>query len=234
MSKQPDIEIGVPGAALTRVKVCGIRRIQDAVLATDLGASAVGLVFWPDSPRFIDPYRARAIAAALPPGVMPVGVFVDQPVEFVMGVARLIPLGAVQLHGSESIASFVRVGQRLIKAVPVTERFEADVIDLVPPFVTVLLDAHDPVRRGGTGRTIDWTVAAAVAARRRTILSGGLTAANVGEAVARVRPYMVDVSSGVESTPGVKDPVKLREFFAALAAVRRGLTPEDSRLKTRD
>jgi len=229
LSNEPDREIGDTEAPFTRVKVCGIRRVQDAVLATDLGASAVGLVFWEGSPRYIDPYRARAIGAALPPGVMPVGVFVDQPVEFVMGVARLIPLGAVQLHGSESIASFVRVAQRLIKAVPVTEPFEADVIDLVPPYVTVLLDAHDPVRRGGTGRTIDWTVAAAVAARRRTILSGGLTAANVGEAIARVRPYMIDVSSGVESAPGVKDPVKLREFFAAVAAVRR-----DSRLTTRD
>jgi phosphoribosylanthranilate isomerase len=184
-----------PAAALTRVKVCGIRRVQDAVLATDLGASAVGLVFWPQSPRFIDPYRARAIAAALPPGVTPVGVFVDQPAEYVMGVAHLVPLGAVQLHGSESIDNFVCLAQRLI-------------------------DAHDPVRRGGTGRTIDWSVAAAVAARRRTILSGGLTAANVGEAVTRVRPYMVDVSSGVESTPGVKDPVRLREFFSALAAVK--------------
>ena len=107
MSSLPRTEIRDADAALTRVKVCGIRRIQDAVLAADLGASAVGLVFWPESPRFIDPYRARAIAAALPPGVTPVGVFVDQPVEFVMGVARLIPLGAVQLHGSESIASFV-------------------------------------------------------------------------------------------------------------------------------
>jgi phosphoribosylanthranilate isomerase len=209
-----------PAAALTRVKVCGIRRVQDAVLATDLGASAVGLVFWPQSPRFIDPYRARAIAAALPPGVTAVGVFVDQPAEFVMGVAHLIPLGAVQLHGSESIASFVCLAQRLIKAVPVTAGFEAADIDLIPPYVTVLLDAHDPVRRGGTGRTIDWSVAAAVAARRRTILSGGLTAANVGEAVTRVRPYMVDVSSGVESAPGVKDPVRLREFFSALAAVK--------------
>jgi phosphoribosylanthranilate isomerase len=211
---------GDPGVAVTRVKICGIRRIQDAVLATDLGASAVGLVFWPESPRFIDPYRARAIAAALPPGVTPVGVFVDQPAEFVMGVARLIPLGAVQLHGSESIANFARMAQRLIKAVPVTDGFEAAAIELIPPYVTVLLDAHDPVRRGGTGRTIDWSVAAAVAARRRTILSGGLTAVNVGEAVAQVRPYMIDVSSGVESQPGVKDPVKLRQLFAAVAAVR--------------
>jgi phosphoribosylanthranilate isomerase len=208
----------VDPAAPTRVKVCGVRRIQDAVLATDLGASAVGLVFWPGSPRYIDPYRARAIAAALPPGVMPVGVFVDQPTEFVMGVARLIPLGAVQLHGSETVESFAPLAQRVIKAVPVTESFAAVDLDLLPPYVTVLLDAHDPVLRGGTGRTIDWSVAAAVAARRRTILSGGLTPANVAEAVERVRPYMVDVSSGVESSPGVKDPVKLRRFFAALGA----------------
>jgi phosphoribosylanthranilate isomerase len=100
LGNQSGTEIRDSAGALTRVKVCGIRRIQDAVLATDLGASAVGLVFWPQSPRFIDPYRARAIAAALPPGVTPVGVFVDQPAEFVMGVARLIPLGAVHLHGS--------------------------------------------------------------------------------------------------------------------------------------
>jgi phosphoribosylanthranilate isomerase len=218
LGNQPGTEIRESASALTRVKVCGIRRIQDAVLATDLGASAVGLVFWPQSPRFIDPYRARAIAAALPPGVTPVGVFVDQPAEFVMGVARLIPLGAVQLHGSESLASFARLAQRLIKAVPVTEDFDAADIDELPPYVTVLLDAHDPVLRGGTGRTIDWSVAAAVAARRRTILSGGLTPANVGEAVDRVRPYMIDVSSGVESSPGVKDPVKLRRFFEALGA----------------
>jgi len=215
----PHPAIGEPDAALTRVKICGVTRIQDALLAADLGASAVGLVFWPGSPRSIDPYRARAIAAALPPGVMPIGVFVDQPAEFVMGVARLIPLGAVQLHGSESIAGFIRLTQRLIKAVPVTEGFEVTAIDLVPLYVTVLLDAHDPVRRGGTGRTIDWSVAAAIARRRRTILSGGLNAANVGEAVTRVRPYMIDVSSGVESTPGVKDPVKLRELFAACRAV---------------
>jgi phosphoribosylanthranilate isomerase len=223
-----------PRTPVTRVKICGIRRVQDAVLATDFGASAIGLVFWPDSPRFIDPYRARAIAAALPPGVMPVGVFVDQPVAYVMGVARLIPLGAVQLHGSESIEAFARFAQRLIKAVPVTEDFDETVIDAVPPYVTVLLDAHDPVRRGGTGRTIDWSVAAAVAARRRTILSGGLTAANVGEAIARVRPYMIDVSSGVESTPGVKDPVKLRALFAALAAADKRLATDDGRLATDD
>jgi phosphoribosylanthranilate isomerase len=201
---------------MTRVKVCGITRAEDAALAAELGACAVGFVFWPGSPRFIDPYRARPIVAALPPCVVPVGVFVDQPVDYVAGVAGLLSLGAVQLHGTESIAACAGLGHRLIKAVPVTDGFTIDRLAAVPPGVTVLLDAHDPVRRGGTGRTVDWGLAAAAAATRRTILSGGLTPANVREALDCVRPYMIDVSSGVESRPGVKDPAKLRAFFEAL------------------
>jgi len=210
------------GAGRTRVKICGIRRAEDALLAVELGASALGFVFWPGSPRFVDPSRARDIVKALPPDVTVVGVFVDQPPEYVMEVAQLVPLGAVQLHGSESIETFARVAPRLIKAVPVAAGFDAASLDALPPHVTVLLDAHDPIRRGGTGRTIDWSVAAAVAVRRRTILSGGLTAANAGEAIARVRPYMIDVSSGVESAPGVKDATKLRALFAAVTLVGRG------------
>ena len=142
----------------------------------------------------------------------------DQPAAYVIDVAKLVPLGAVQLHGTESIDDFARVNEPLIKAVPVTYPFDHSTIDELPSFVTVLLDAHDPVRRGGTGRTIDWTVAADVAVRRKTILSGGLNAANVGEAISRVQPYMVDVSSGVESVPGRKDREKLRQFFAVVNA----------------
>ena len=204
--------------AAPRVKVCGICRAEDAAGAIDLGASAIGFVFWPDSPRYIEPARARDIAATLPAHITAVGVFVDQPVAYVIEVAKLVPLGAVQLHGAESIDDFTRLNQPLIKAVPVTDPFDASTIDGLPSFVTVLLDAHDPVRRGGTGRTIDWTVAAAVAARRKTILSGGLNAGNVREAIARVQPYMIDVSSGVESAPGRKDPDKLRQFFAVIDA----------------
>lgn len=200
------------------VKVCGICRVEDAEYAIGLGASAIGFVFWPGSPRYIEPVRARAIAATLPPHITAVGVFVDQPADHVIEVARLVPLGAVQLHGAESIEDFARVTQPLIKAVPVTDRFDGSAVDGLPSDVTVLLDAHDPIRRGGTGRTIDWTVAAAVAARRRTILSGGLNAANVRDAIARVQPHMIDVSSGVESAPGRKDADKLREFFAAVSS----------------
>jgi phosphoribosylanthranilate isomerase len=203
---------------LPRVKVCGICRAEDAELAIQLGAAAIGFVFWPDSPRYCEPDRAQAIAARLPRHITLVGVFVDQPVDDVIQIAEQVPLGAVQLHGTESLTDFGRVRQPLIKAVPVAEGLELSTIDSLPEGVTVLLDAHDPIRRGGTGRTIDWKVAAAIAARRRTILSGGLNAANVREAIAEVRPHMIDVSSGVESAPGRKDAGKLEAFFAAVAA----------------
>jgi phosphoribosylanthranilate isomerase len=200
-----------------RVKICGLRRLEDAMLAAELGADAVGFVFWPGSPRFLDPYRARDIARRLPPFLTTVGVFVDQPAEYVNGVADLLALGAVQFHGHEPAADYARASHRVIKAVAVGEAFDRTRdLDPVPPHVTVLLDAHDPVKRGGTGKPIDWTVAADVARTRRVILSGGLQPSNVQAAVEAVRPYAVDVSSGVESSPGVKDADKLRAFFSAL------------------
>lgn len=200
-----------------RVKVCGIRRREDAALAVELGACAVGFVFWPDSPRFIDPYRAQPIVASLPPCTVPVGVFVDQPPEYVIGVSRLLNLGAVQLHGHETVEEYAGLSCRLIKAIPVGEGFVAtEDVAAIRDEITVLLDAHDPARRGGTGRTIDWSAAAEAARVRRVILSGGLNAGNVRAAVETVKPYAIDVSSGVESAPGVKDAGKLREFFSAL------------------
>jgi phosphoribosylanthranilate isomerase len=205
---------------MTRVKICGIRRIDDALLSADLGASALGFVFWPSSPRYVDPAAARAIAAALPPFVTRVGVFVNQPPELVREIADEVGLAAIQLHGDEAVEPYATLAlgtRQIIKAVTVADgRDCVPDVRAVPGGATVLLDAHDPVKRGGTGRTIDWTQAARSARLRRIILSGGLNADNVCEAVAAVRPYAVDVSSGVESTPGVKDPDKLRALFAAL------------------
>jgi phosphoribosylanthranilate isomerase len=201
------------------VKVCGIRRLDDAQLAVELGASAVGFVFWRRSPRYVEPELARTIAAALPEGVMVTGVFVDQPTTEVTNIADAVGLDAIQLHGGEAVGEYAALPQRLIKAVAIDDQFDPARIDVLPDDVAVLLDAHDPVRRGGTGRTIDWNIAAAIAARRETILSGGLNAANIADAVARVRPHMIDVSSGVEAAPGRKDPRKLREFFAAIQSV---------------
>lgn len=200
------------------VKICGIGTLDDARLASELGAAAVGFVFWPGSPRFIEPELARAIVADLPPFIAPIGVFVDQPREQIVEIAALVKLAAVQLHGHEAPAEYAASAVRVIKAVPVTADFDAAAAcEAVPQQATMLLDAHDPVRRGGTGQTIDWSLAAEVARRRPAILSGGLTPSNVAEAIDRVRPYAVDISSGVELAPGIKDPEKLAALFAAVA-----------------
>lgn len=194
------------------IKICGITRVEDAEAAVAAGASAIGFIFWPSSPRFVDPYRARQIAAALPPFVTPVGVFVNQPLEYVNGVASLVRLGAVQLHGDEPPAFAAGIAAPVIKALSIA----ASDMRAWPARVRVLLDTHDPVARGGTGRTIDWAAAADVASRREILLAGGLTPDNVADAIARVRPFGIDVSSGVERAPGIKDHQRLRALFEAV------------------
>jgi phosphoribosylanthranilate isomerase len=197
------------------VKICGITRLEDAQAAVEAGANAVGFVFWPKSPRRVDVERAREIASALPEDVTTVGVFVDQPLNDVNDVARRVGLRAVQLHGSED-GEYVRAMTRpVIKAVAVVGS-EAPDVNAWPSNVTVLLDVHDPVKKGGTGKTIDWTVAASVASRRNVLLAGGLTPQNVGDAIARVRPYGIDVSSGVEVEPGIKDHGRIKALFEAV------------------
>src|SRR5262245_46320277 len=196
------------------VKICGITRDEDAEVAVECGAGALGFVFWPESPRQIDPNKAWKIISALPPFVTPVGVFVNQPAEFVNEVSSQIGLGAVQLHGDENVEYAATIRCPILKAIPASQSDAA--IDLWPPRAIVLLDAHDPIRRGGTGMTIDWTRAAQIASRRRVVLAGGLTPANVADAIARVKPFGIDVSSGVESVPGIKDHNKMRSLFAAV------------------
>jgi phosphoribosylanthranilate isomerase len=199
------------------VKICGITRAEDAMLAVDIGAAAVGFVFWSRSPRFVEPARAREIVRALPPFVTPVGVFVDQPAGHVKDVAAVVGLGAVQLHGNEDLGYARTLGRRVIKAASVAQATARG--DFWPADVTLLLDAVDAPERGGTGQAVDWAGAAALAARRRIILAGGLTPENVGAAIQQVRPFAVDVSSGVESAPGIKDGARLRAFMAAVRAV---------------
>jgi phosphoribosylanthranilate isomerase len=199
------------------VKICGVTTVEDALLAAELGASAIGLVFWPGSPRFVAIERAKEIVAALPPLVSAVGVFVDQAGDAAK-VAREVGLGAVQFHGDEPPETYFAFPTRVIKSVTVRDDSAEAAAAAVPAAATVLLDAHDPVKRGGTGKSIDWSIAAKIARQRPIILSGGLTAANAAEAVAAVAPYAVDVSSGVERMPGRKDPEKLRALFASLRA----------------
>lgn len=198
------------------VKICGITSPDDARLAVSAGAAAIGVVFWPSSPRAVDVGRAREIVAAVPAPVSVVGVFVNQ-VEEARRVTSQVGLGAVQFHGDETVDDCRSMeGIRVIKAVSVKDESAVDAALALPDTVTVLLDAHDPVRRGGTGRPIDWSIARQIARRRFTILSGGVTPDNVEQAIAAVRPWAIDVSSGVESSPGRKDPGKIAALFAAL------------------
>jgi len=207
--------------ALTRVKICGITRREDAELAVELGAAAVGFVFWTGSPRFVNPDHARAIARALPAFVTRVGIFVDETAETVHETADRVGLGAVQLHGSETPAFCAGMRRPVIRGVGLEDGAPIEGLLAWPSDVTLLLDAHDPRLHGGTGRRVNWTLAAKVARARPTILSGGLRAENVTEAIAAVRPWAVDVSSGVEAKPGIKDPARMRALFHAVELTGR-------------
>jgi phosphoribosylanthranilate isomerase len=197
------------------VKICGITRLEDAQAAVSAGANALGFVFWPKSPRRVDVDVARTIVSTLPRSILAVGVFVDQPVEEVNEIGSRVDLGAVQLHGAED-ASYARMMTRpVVKAFAVGTGIPP-VLSTWPDAITVLLDVHDPVKKGGTGRTIDWVAAASLAEQRNVILAGGLTPENVREAITRVRPWGIDVSSGVESEPGIKDHGRLKALFEAV------------------
>jgi phosphoribosylanthranilate isomerase len=197
------------------VKICGITRPQDADLAVGLGANALGFVFWPDSPRYVAPETAKAITANVPATIAKVGVFVDERSEEIARVMDEVGLDVAQLHGHETPEFCRSLNRRIFKAVGMTDNGTINVADFDPD-VVLLVDAHDPERRGGTGRTVNWDSAREIAATRPTILAGGLNAANIQLAVRSVRPFGVDVASGVESSPGVKDPGRLRSFFEAL------------------
>ena len=199
------------------VKICGITRAEDARLAASLGATAIGFIFWPSSPRAISPLRARAIVDALPASVTTVGVFVNAGRDEIEAAADEANLQAVQLHGDETPDLARSLSRRVIKAITLAGDIDERVNEW--PGTMLLLDAHDAAKRGGTGRVIDWDRAAAIARTHDIILAGGLGPGNVADAVARVRPAGIDVSSGVESSPGIKDPGKLRALFDALAGV---------------
>lgn len=204
-----------------RVKICGITRAEDAELAVRLGAHAIGFVFWPNSPRAIEPRAARAISDRLPPLVVRVGVFVDAAPDDVARIVQEAGLEAVQLHGDESTDLYERIPTRLVKAVTVASAADVERAATLPAHVTLLVDAHDPVKRGGTGQRANWKWAAALAARRPVILAGGVTAENAAAALRAVRPWALDVSSGVEDAPGVKSADRMKKLFAAIAAEDR-------------
>ena len=198
-----------------RVKICGITRPSDALLAAELGASYVGFVF-AQSPRKVDPLLAGDIVSLLPKSVVPVGVFVDAPRDEVLDVVSQSGIRLLQFHGDETPEYCASFGAfPTMNAFRVREGFDAAEMERYP-CRTFLLDAYHPTRHGGTGETFDWSLAVEPAKRFRTMLAGGLTPENVVDAVDAVHPYGIDVSSGVEASPGVKDPEKLTKLFREL------------------
>lgn len=195
---------------MTAVKICGITRREDADAAAALGANALGFVLWPDSPRHANLETVATIVGGLPPFITPVGVFVNPAADDIAQAAQA-GLRLAQVHGALPPGRLALPVLRAVHLAASTDGLEPAVDD-----ETVLLDAHDPVRHGGTGQTVDWTRARAIAAKRRVVLAGGLTAANVSDAIRMVKPYAVDVASGVETEPGIKDLLKLRAFIDAV------------------
>lgn len=210
---------------MVRVKICGITNVEDALLASELGADAIGLNFYDKSPRCISPFTASKVIQKLPPFVASVGIFVNWQVAPVTTLAKALGLITAQLHGDEPPKLVSEIG----KKVPVIKALHVGKGIAGPPFAkyrgvtAFLLDAPHSGQYGGTGHTADWSLASTAAKSHRILLAGGLTPENVAEAVLTVRPYAVDVTSGVESKPGKKDPAKLRAFFEAVNRANQAL-----------
>lgn len=200
---------------MVRVKICGITNLEDALMAVEAGADALGFVFFRGSPRYISADRAAAIIRRLPPFIQTVGLFVNEELATVNAGADQCGLDLVQLHGEETPDYCAAVNRRIIKAFRVKDLASLD--EMTNYHVAAyLLDAWSPAAHGGTGTTFNWEIAARAAASHRIILAGGLTPDNVAGAVATVHPYAVDVSSGVESGPGKKDVALVRAFIRAV------------------
>ncbi|MCW5591002.1 MAG: phosphoribosylanthranilate isomerase [Burkholderiales bacterium] len=200
----------------TRVKICGIRDPGMAAAAARAGADAIGLVFHPASPRAVDVGTAREIARAVPPFVTAVGLFVNRDEDAIRSILGRVPLGMLQFHGDEPPEFCDRFGLPWIRAVRVGPG--VDLIECEGRFssaAALLLDAQVPGQYGGTGTPFDWTLVPR-ALSRPVVLSGGLDAGNVGAAIRAVRPWAVDVSSGVESARGVKDAARIEEFVRSV------------------
>lgn len=210
---------------MVRVKICGITNGADAVAACEAGADSVGFNFYEKSPRYISAADAGKIRGQIPGEIETVGVFVNAEPENVVALCTSLRLGAVQLHGDETPQRVAEVAAsvRVVKAFRVGPDFLFETLDEYAGASAFLLDAAETGQYGGTGRTNDWELARRAARTRRIILAGGLNAENVAAAIQFVRPYGVDVASGVESAPGKKDPGRVREFIEEVRRAERQL-----------
>lgn len=205
-----------------RIKICGITNVEDANVAVRAGADALGFIMYRKSPRWVDPAVARSIIAGLPPFVLPVGVFVNETAERVRTLMDECGFTLVQLHGDESALYCQNLGRPTLKAVRLKDRGAFLALAEFHGRANVrgfLIDAFSDQGYGGTGQTADWGLAQEAARSTPIILAGGLSPANVAEAIQIVRPYGVDVSSGVEKSPGKKDPDKVKAFIDAARLV---------------
>lgn len=208
----------------TRVKVCGITRLEDAQLAVELGAAALGFVFYPRSPRSIAARAARSIIERLPPFVTTVGVYAEETdAQHVSAIAQESGVQTLQLHGPRlPELDGLLADYPIIRAVAVGEGFNPETLANLQARA-FLLDAFHPDLRGGTGKTFEWALARKATAYGTIIMAGGLNPENVGGAILEVHPFAVDVASGVESSPGKKDAVRLRAFFTAVEEANKQL-----------
>jgi phosphoribosylanthranilate isomerase len=211
---------------MVRVKICGVTKWEDAKLAAELGAHAIGLNFYDKSSRCVTPFAATEILRRLPLFVAPVGVFVNWEAAAVVTLSKALKLTAVQLHGDESGQVVERVAEHLpvIKALRLGQGADSPDFAKYRAAAAFLLDSAVSGHYGGTGTTGNWHAARTAAQSHRILLAGGLTPENVGEAVRIVRPYAVDVASGVEARPGKKDPGKMRTFFEEVARASREIS----------
>ncbi|RJR42101.1 MAG: phosphoribosylanthranilate isomerase [Deltaproteobacteria bacterium] len=202
---------------MVRVKICGITNLEDAMLAAHLGADALGFIFYPPSPRSVEPEAAKNIIAQLPPFVTTVGVFVDEDAAKVKELAAAVGLDWLQLHGKETPEYCRSLGRRVIKAFRIRDNNSLSEMKTYRGVAQAfLLDTYKKGQVGGTGETFNWDLALEAKKSGPIILAGGLTAENIAQAIVAVQPFAVDVASGVEAAPGRKDPGALRAFFKAV------------------
>jgi phosphoribosylanthranilate isomerase len=216
---------------MTYVKICGVRRAEDAQLAVDAGADAIGFNFWKGTARYVEPADAAQMIRELPENVLTVGVFVDEASKRVLEIAEQTGLRAIQLHGIETPDYMEKLTgpYRLIKAIKIKPGFDPRELTQFPAAEIFLLDGFERGMVGGTGKTFDWTHALKAKAYGKILLAGGLNPTNVGEAILTVAPWGVDVASGVESEPGVKDSRLVREFIRAAREADAGIAGAESK-----
>lgn len=199
----------------TKIKICGITNLEDALIAANSGADALGFIFYKESKRYVDPEVVKGVISALPPFITTVGVFVNQSVDEISEIKDVTGINMAQLHGDETPEFASSLPLEVIKAIRFKDKSDLERVAQYSA-QAILFDTYSDTEYGGTGRSLDWGILKDLSLPKKIILSGGLNPGNVAEAAKIVKPYAVDVSSGVEAEPGKKDHKKIKEFIEAI------------------